>query len=133
MLCLRADLDGHPNKLLTAIRLPVVEARNQLAREARELDPERMDFDPKYVLSIDDDAWWPAGHVDRAMNILEENPPTVSREPSMERIGGHRGTLGPFIVYGIFGATVREPGELVEMNLCAGIAYKFAIVPLVVA
>jgi hypothetical protein len=77
MLCLRGHLDGYPNKLLTAIRLPVGEARNQLAREARELDPERMDFDPKYVLWIDDDACWPASHVDRAMNILEENPTIV--------------------------------------------------------
>ena len=31
----REHLDGYPNKLLTAFRKPVVEARNQLAKEAR--------------------------------------------------------------------------------------------------
>jgi hypothetical protein len=74
MLCLREHLDGYPNKLLTAFRKPVVEARNQLAKEARELDPNSLDFDPKYVLWVDDDAWWPSGHVDRAVSILEANP-----------------------------------------------------------
>jgi hypothetical protein len=73
MLCLREHLDGYPNKLLTAFRKPVVEARNQLAKEARELDPNSLDFEPGYVFWTDDDAWWPAGHVDRAVRILEDN------------------------------------------------------------
>jgi hypothetical protein len=42
--------DGYSNKLLTAIRKPVVEARNQLAKEARDLDSNTLDFDPRYVL-----------------------------------------------------------------------------------
>jgi hypothetical protein len=73
MLCLREHLDGYPNELLTAFRMPVVEARNQLAKEARELNPTPLDFDPKYVLWVDDDAWWPSGHVDRAVSILEDH------------------------------------------------------------
>jgi hypothetical protein len=74
MLCLREHLDGYPNKLLTAFRMPVVEARNQLAKEARELDPNSLDFDPHYVLWVDDDASWPASHVSKAVEILEANP-----------------------------------------------------------
>jgi GT2 family glycosyltransferase len=74
MLCLREHLDDFPHKLLTVFRKPVVEARNQLAKEARELNCDTLDFDAKYVLWVDDDAWWPAGHVDRAVRILEANP-----------------------------------------------------------
>lgn len=74
MLCLREHLDGYPNKLLTVFRKPVVEARNELARQARELNPNELDFDPRYCLLIDDDAWWPEGHVTRAIEILEANP-----------------------------------------------------------
>jgi hypothetical protein len=74
MLCLREHLDGYPNKLLTAFRMPVVEARNQLAKEARELDPNSLDFDPHYALWVDDDCWFPSGHVSKAVEILEANP-----------------------------------------------------------
>jgi hypothetical protein len=73
MLCLREHLDGYPNKL-TAIRKPVVEARNQLAKEVRELDANSLDFDPRYILWADDDCWFPPGHVDKAVGILEANP-----------------------------------------------------------
>ena len=59
MLCLREHLDGYPHKLLTVFRKPVVEARNQLVKETRELDANPLDFDPRYVLWVDGDAWWP--------------------------------------------------------------------------
>jgi hypothetical protein len=72
MLCLRERMDGYPNELLTAIRKPVVEARNDLARQVRELDA--LPFDPRYVLWVDDDAWWPAGSVQSAVDTLEATP-----------------------------------------------------------
>jgi hypothetical protein len=74
MLCLREHLDGYPNELLTAIRKPIVEARNTLVKEARELDPNTLDFEPRYVLWVDDDAYWPSGCVSRGVGILEANP-----------------------------------------------------------
>jgi hypothetical protein len=58
MLCLREHLDGYPNKLLTAFRKDVVTARNELAQQARSLDPEKLPFDPKYCFLADDDLWW---------------------------------------------------------------------------
>ena len=64
MFRLREHLDDYPHRLANKIRKPVVEARNQLAKEVRELDANTLDFDPRYVLWVDDDAWWPAGHVD---------------------------------------------------------------------
>jgi cellulose synthase/poly-beta-1,6-N-acetylglucosamine synthase-like glycosyltransferase len=73
-LCLRERLDGYPHLLKTVFRKDVVTARNQLAKEAREIDTGKLDFEPKYVLCIDDDMWWPKGHVDRAIRILEDNP-----------------------------------------------------------
>jgi hypothetical protein len=74
LLCLRHHLDGFPSKLLTVFRKDVVTARNELTKQARELDPEKLDFDPKYCLLTDDDHWWPAGHISRCVTILEENP-----------------------------------------------------------
>ncbi|MGA2759436.1 MAG: glycosyltransferase family A protein [Candidatus Cybelea sp.] len=71
MLCLRHHLDGYPCKLLTAIRKPVEIGRNALAKAALEFDAERLPFAPKYCLWVDDDAWWPAGHVAKAVSILE--------------------------------------------------------------
>jgi hypothetical protein len=60
MLCVREHLDGYPNKLLTAIRKPVVEARNQLAKDARELNQNSLDFDasdvPKQRRSLGSDS-----------------------------------------------------------------------------
>lgn len=74
MLCLRYHLDGHPSKLLTVFRKDVVTARNELAKAAREIDAERLPFDPKYCFLTDDDLWWPAGHISRCVDILEANP-----------------------------------------------------------
>jgi hypothetical protein len=73
MLSLRENVP-YPHILKTVFRRPVVEARNQLAKEAREVDETTLDFDPRYVLWVDDDAWWPASTLERAVNILEENP-----------------------------------------------------------
>lgn len=120
MLCLREHLGGYPNKLLTAIRKPIVEARNQLAKEARELDPSTLDFDPRYVLWVDDDAWWPAGHVDRAVRILEDHP-----DVSMI-VGAYCGRLAylPPLAIVTDGTNVNavnlmkhEPGELIDVHI----------------
>lgn len=73
MLCLRNRLDDYPHVLKVAFRKPVIEARNQLAKDARELDPATLLFEPKYVLCTDDDLWWPRGHISRCVGILEEN------------------------------------------------------------
>ncbi len=74
MPCLREHLDAFPSKLFTAFRKEVVTARNELAKAARDLDPERLDFEPKYCFLTDDDHWWPAGHISRCVDILEANP-----------------------------------------------------------
>jgi len=129
MLCLREHLDGYPNTLLTAFRMPVVETRNRLAKEARELDPNYLDFDPKYVLWVDDDAWWPRGHVDRAVRILEDNPDVsmvsglfCRREayapPTavvMKRI-----QVGPSVFMRPYCPLSYEPGELTQLRLGGG-------------
>lgn len=119
MLCLREHLGSYPNKLLTVFRKPVVEARNQLAKEARELDPNYLSFDPRYVLWVDDDAWWPAGHVDRAISILEANP-DVSMVTGMfcTRNEYRRPTAVP--LNGPLREVLtlcHEPGELIPLRL----------------
>jgi len=73
MLCLREHLDDYPHKLLTVFRKDVVTARNELAKQVREIDAEKLPFEPRYVLWVDDDAWWPWGSVDQAVSILETN------------------------------------------------------------
>lgn len=65
LCCINEHLDG--SRLLTAYRLPVVAARNLLAKWARESDEE-------FVLWLDDDVWFTREHVDTALAILEENP-----------------------------------------------------------
>jgi hypothetical protein len=50
-LCLRHHLDGYASKPLTVFRKDVVTARNELAKQARELDPEKLDFDPRVASS----------------------------------------------------------------------------------
>lgn len=74
MLCLRQRLDAYPSLLKVAFRKDVVTARNELARFAREIDPSKLEFDPEFVLMTDDDAWWPSGHVAKAIGILQDNP-----------------------------------------------------------
>jgi hypothetical protein len=126
MLCLREHLDGYPNKLLTAFRKPVVEARNQLAKDARELDPTYLDFDPKYALWVDDDAWWPGGHVDRAVRILEDHP-------DVDMVSGlfcRREAYAPPVIYyqRTPGSAYCErlpllsynPGELIPLTIAGG-------------
>lgn len=73
-LCLSERLDGYPNELLHVDRrLPLIQARNFLAKFAREINPESLAFDPQYVLWVDDDVLWFDGQVARAIAILEEN------------------------------------------------------------
>jgi hypothetical protein len=74
MLRLREHLDGYPSRLKVAFRKDVVTARNELAKYARDIEPASLDFDPEFVLLTDDDAWWPQGHVERAVQIFEANP-----------------------------------------------------------
>lgn len=73
MLCLRHRLD-YPHKLYTAIRKDVVTARNQLAIIAREAEATLLGFDPEFVLTTDDDMWWPNGRVRECVTILQEKP-----------------------------------------------------------
>lgn len=73
LLCLRENLDGYPNILLTAIRKPVVEACNDLFRQATELDVNRLPFDPIFM-TLADDSWWAPGLIERAVSLLESNP-----------------------------------------------------------
>jgi hypothetical protein len=129
MLCLREHLDGYPNKLLTAFRKPVVEARNQLAKEARELDPHSLDFDPKYVLWVDDDAFWPSGHVDRAVRILEDHPDFdmvsglfCKREPYVgpAAFTTERLQVGPSLMWRAYAPLKYAPGELTPLMLGGG-------------
>jgi hypothetical protein len=91
-LCLREHLDGHPIILKTAIRKDVVTARNELAKLAREIDADGLPFEPTYVLSVDDDAWWPAGHVDRAVEILDANPDVTMVSGVFGKREANRGT-----------------------------------------
>lgn len=131
MLCLREHLDGYPNELLTAFRKPVVEARNQLAKEARELNPTYLDFDPKYVLWVDDDAWWPAGHVDRAVSILEDHPDVAmvsglfcKREPNVRPVAmtTEHVQIGPKQLWRFYDPLKceYETGELTPLMLGGG-------------
>lgn len=73
-LCLLNRLDGYPSVFNPVFRKPVDVARNELAKYAREIDPDSLSFEPRYCLWLDDDIWWPKGHVDRAVRILEEHP-----------------------------------------------------------
>ena len=120
MLCLRENLDGYPHVLRTAIRKPVVEARNQLAKEVRELDANTLDFDPHYVLWVDDDAFWPAGHVDRAVAILEGNPDVAMVAGAF---CGRLAYLPPLAVVtdgknvAAVNLMAHEPGELIDVHL----------------
>lgn len=65
MLCINEHLDG--SRLLPAYRLPVVTARNFLAKRARASEE-------PFVLWLDDDTWFTREHVDTAQSILEANP-----------------------------------------------------------
>ncbi|HEY1882379.1 MAG TPA: hypothetical protein VGG51_05000 [Candidatus Cybelea sp.] len=124
--CTREHLDGYPHRLLTVVGEPVVGARNQLAREARELDATALDFDPQYVLWVDDDAWWPVGRVDRAVKALEENEWVTmvagvysKREPYSDAVAvtmetktdGAGGKL-----YGYYFPLKYAPGELTKLR-----------------
>jgi GT2 family glycosyltransferase len=67
--CLQEHLDGYPHVVKVCTEGNVVEARNQLAKEARE-----HPGDEPYVLWIDDDVWFTGDHVDTAVGILDDNP-----------------------------------------------------------
>jgi hypothetical protein len=121
MLCLREHLDGYPNKLLTVFRKPVVEARNELAKQVRELDDTTLDFDPRYVLMVDDDAHWLPGTVDRAVKVLEDNPDVAMM------IGAYcaRAPHWPPLAMVTNGEKLRvvnflrhEPGTLIDVDVC---------------
>jgi hypothetical protein len=71
--CLRHHIYG-PHIVKVVYRKGVVEARNELAQFAREVDPEKLPFDPKYCLLTDDDHWWASGYVAKCVDILETNP-----------------------------------------------------------
>jgi hypothetical protein len=127
MLCLREHLDGYPHVLKVAFRKPVVEARNQLAKEARELNAEHLNFDPKYVLWVDDDAWWPYGTVDRAVRILEENPDVsvvsglfCAREGYAKAVAGKAVPFHGLTVWDVYAPLSHEVGELLPLDLCGG-------------
>jgi hypothetical protein len=71
MLCINEHLRDVPHELFTTYRLPVVTARNLLAKRAREANP--VAFEPRYLLWLDDDIWFTRQHVDTLVTILEEN------------------------------------------------------------
>jgi hypothetical protein len=126
-LCLRHHLEDYPHRIITVSGKPVVEARNQLAKEARDLDLGELEFEPRYVLGTDDDAWWPRGHVDRAVTILEDNPEVAMvtgvfccRGPYLENVAAKAVRFLCVEVYDIFKSMRHEPGELVEIDLCGG-------------
>lgn len=73
LLCIDEHLRHVPHELFTAYRLPVVTARNLLAKWACEVERERMTFEPNYVLWLDDDVWFTKEHVETAMRILRKN------------------------------------------------------------
>lgn len=120
MLSLR-DSVPYPQVLKTVFRKPVVEARNQLAKEAREVDETTLDFEPRYVLWVDDDAWWPAATLERAVNILEANP-------DVSMLAGAFSQRAPYfppsaattahqeVVYLRY-----EPGELIPLAVAGGV------------
>jgi hypothetical protein len=64
LLCIDEHIKGYP--LLTVHRLPVVTARNILAKSARKSKAE-------FLLWLDDDIWFTREHVDTAVAILEDN------------------------------------------------------------
>ncbi len=82
LLCINEHLEGA--RLLPAYRLPVVSARNFLAKWARK-------GDEPFVLWLDDDTWFTREHVDTALSILEANP-GVDAVTSLQPTGARTAT-----------------------------------------
>jgi hypothetical protein len=68
--CLRRRIE-YPHEVLAVARKRVIPAQNELARQALELT---ADFEPRYVLWIEDDVLWPEGSVRYAVETLETHP-----------------------------------------------------------
>jgi hypothetical protein len=127
-LCIEYHLDGYPSELLTVSGKPVVEARNLLAKLAREIEPSKRDFDPSYCLWSDDDSFWYTGTVDRAVTILEENPDVsmvsgvfCKREAFASAEAGNLVPVpGYRTLFASFAPLRYRMGQLVEIDLTGG-------------
>lgn len=118
--CLQHHLDDYRHKLLTIAGRPVVEARNRLAKEVCEIDTTRLDFDPRYVLWTDDDAWWPAGHVDRAVEIMEQHS-AVSMVSGVFCVRkAYESPRAITLNWNMFAPMAYERGKLVQLRLAGG-------------
>lgn len=107
MLCLRENMDGYPYRLLVVFRKPIIEASISLLQMARELSTDCLDFDPRHILGVADDAWWAPGTIKRAVTILEKNP----RHCMVAPIGGFRLPFAPPTC-----VTAMRQGELMGLT-----------------
>jgi GT2 family glycosyltransferase len=113
--CLREHLDGYPHVVKVCTEGNVIEARNQLAKEAREYPG-----DEPYVLWIDDDVWFTGDHVETALGILEDNPDV----DMVTALAPHRCAYGDSNAYKLRDQTraispiALQHGELARVSYC---------------
>ena len=65
--CCNENLDGLP-----AVRLSGSDSV-KLGKDAVAVETSKLGFDPQYILTCGGDVWFPAGHVSKAVRILEDN------------------------------------------------------------